>query len=515
MNKYAEQSNRDSTTFHREGTDSQNDPQDVLQTSEYYGGETNLPFVDSRNDRNPVTPSEEDMRSNQHKPRKLKRTRFPRSPNFPPFLGSRLQGKLPETENHLREMFPAPAISLRHSARTSRSKITTQNFTLCVQSGQILLYHNDEVIVDLTAPRKVRLAITDIVIYEGGTVSVTLGITEATHYPNIKTLTVYKGTEVYTLTPASRAAIFAEVAGDLFVHGDKAFYCLTQQFNALLDSELTRIASSKYTRIQVEFRRTSADYGSILTINGMAIIILTDAEVRAVASSQLLVYRDGALYFQQTLEERDALEVFPEVEQLFLLSPPAKFSSSIIQKYAQSSDDVLRGRGGVLYVHKATRTALFSREPSVNSEVERFLSNQFSRHEVAFSIKFETYVDDRSSVEVVILADGEVVLTLRAEEVVDQSVVPQHHFTYANSTVSISDGTRILHSIEGIRRITLHTSGNLTSHSFSSSQSIQGGGQFFACKGLGFYSEDATLNDQIGGALLVAEAFEVPVSLVP
>ena len=456
-------------------------------------------FKDSHSNHGSAPPPIEDRGPNKHKLRQLKKTRFPRSSITPTLGESHHQGKGSETENDLREAFPGPVVSYKYS--TTMSKSTTQNFTLSTRNGTTLLYHDKEKIINLTSPRKVHLSIRDTMTYEGGTVLVTAGITEAVHHPNIDMLTVYEGTEVYTLTPADRGAVYVGVSGELFLSENRGFYCLNQEFGTILNNELTRIASSNNSTPHVEFKGL-ADGKSILIINGMSIIILTDAELREVPSNQSLMYRDATLHFQQA----NSLEVFPEVEQFFLLNEPASAGGGIIQKCTQNLDGLIPG-GGELYVHKATRIAFFSRDPFINLKVRSIYSSlsPFSNTTIDFSIKFEAYVNN-GAVIVVILADRSEIMRLEPNQVLDQSIAPQHHFTYINNTVQILEGDHILDTIEGIRRITLHTNSKLTSHTFSLPEPVQGGGQLFACEGLGLYSQDATLNDKIGDAILAAEA---------
>lgn len=381
-------------------------------------------------------------------------------------------------------------------------KVPTQNFTLDIQGEHVLLFYGKKSIIDLTSPSKLSLTSKDTVLYRRRTISVISGITQAERYSTIDKLAIYSGTGMTTgTTLEDKGIVLRAASAELYVSGNTAFYSRSKHFNDLLSKRLEEIiANRNHARIPVEFRVFSG--GKILlTINNTSIIVLTDAEFRRVSNQQTLFYDSNTLLIQERTQV-GILEVFPAIENLLTLT--ALGHGEGITKHNSSLTRIILG-GGDLYVHKQTRTAFYSRDVILNNEISEFLMGlRPSLRNVVFSIRFETGVMG-GTLEVVIAANGNDILTLKPHRVIDQSVAARHHVTYANSTVYVMDGEEVLDAIENIKEIQLHNDDQLHLYTTEASELIPGGGQLFTCQGLGLYSVDADLNDRIGDALLGAE----------
>lgn len=399
----------------------------------------------------------------------------------------------------LREVFPA-ASNMKTSENHHPTRTYTQNFTLNIQNGKVLLYQDKAFIIDLTLPKKMTLAVTNSVSYARGTISITAGITEAQYFPHIQWFVVYNGTDVHTLTPANTGTLLTATTGQLFVSRNRAFYSSSVQFNTLLNENLAQIFSNiNKPESQVQFR-TLIGGKNILMINKTSIIILTDAEFRSVSDRQFLLYRNNTLRVQEVTES-DVVEIFPQIEQVYLLYGVVGKGT---KKYQHTLTDKILG-GGELYVNKLSKTAFYSRDSTTNKKISEFLESLMPPyHKLVLSIKFQASTDGRT-LEVVISANRDEVMRLKPNQVIDQSVAPQHYIAYHNNTMYVMDGDAFLDILDNIHQIRLYNEETLEFHTTSLVQQIPGGGQLFVCEGVGLYSVDTSLNDRIGDALLGAE----------
>lgn len=385
----------------------------------------------------------------------------------------------------------------------------TQNFTLNIQNGRILLYYGKQFLIDLTISERLELTISDIVSYSRGTISITSGLTETGQFHNFEKLIVYNGTGVHTLTSNDEGVtVLVAIVGEIILCGTEAFYSRNDQLNKLLNERLARLArisSSKTSKPNIPAVEFKAVIGgqTILVIDSAPVIVLTGAEPRSISDRQFLLYSNSTLRVHD-ITTRYAVETFLGIEKMLFLS-----ELEGIKEY--SNKKPVLGQvtgGGNLYVHITTGTAFYLRDVTVNKKIRQFLANPIPPLQTVFSIEFESGSDGGGGgggLRVVVTADSKVVVKLKPCQVIDQSIAPQHYITYANNTVYVMEREAELDAITDVYEVRFYDGNELLSYATSSPLQIPGGGQLFWCEGVAFYSVDAGLNDRIGDALLGAE----------
>ena len=402
-------------------------------------------------------------------------------------------------------------------ANSKLHTLATQNFTLSVQSGHVVLFYGPNSLIDLTSPEKLSLSRADMLSYRGGIISITTGVSESRRFPDIENLVLYNGTRTHILTRSSGDTLLTPGTSELLVSTRTAFLSCSAQFNALLDRELGRVLARRRERpaIAVEIAPLLGGIHS-LVVDRTSIVILTGAESRTISRRHFLIYTNNTIHVRREREREVVVtEVFLEIETLHLLAfndGHTRLSHALVGRIPG---------GGDLHVHMPTRTAFYSSDAHTNKMISKFLESSKSdttttaKANTGFSIRVEVGVDAvtslRGGLEVVVVTSdgGEEVVRLKPSHTVDQSVAPQHYVIYHNNTLKIVNGDSTLDVIPHVLRLRVHSGEEqLVSHMGSLPRQLPGGGQLFVCRGLGLYSSDTTLTDRIGDTLMAAETYE-------
>lgn len=380
-----------------------------------------------------------------------------------------------------------------------------ENFTLNLRNDQVFLLYEGEVIMDITEHQRILLTSQETVSYRRGVLSVASSLSlPLENFPDIQQLVVYNGTHMQLLPPDSKDVFLITVSGQLLVCQKKAFYSSSVQLNRFLNEKLLQIFSNtSKRRMVVEFKTLLGNQQSLL-INGTSVIILNDVEFRSISDQFTLLYLNQTLCIHNVLEDK-VMEIFPAVKDFFLLDVPPER----LEKYTDTFFRNIPGNGH-LYVHQQTNVAFYCRDTVINDEISDFITHQMQlslyQNIVALSLQFKASVNSRRPFNVLISANGDEIVQLVSEEVVDRSISPQHYLLYNENAVFIMEGSVLLDSVEGVFRLSVYDESKLLSFtSHSTEEGLPGGGQLYVSRGAGFYSLDTEFNDRIGEALLSAE----------
>lgn len=436
------------------------------------------------------------LKSDTHKETRTPSTRHSSSPNHPHIRVKR--------SGSLHEVFSTPLLT---APTRPHHNTPTQNFTLEVQRGHVLLLYGRDPVVDLTAPTRLILTSANVLTYRRGAVTSTAGIAEAGHFPGIRKLAIYDGSKLRIHERTSKGVLLAARKGVLFLSTDMAFCSFSEQFNLLLDEKLAQVFTNNDYRVEISVEsQPLSGGGSVLVVNKTAIIALTGIESRSISNEQFMLYEDDTLVVQEGLEWNE-VEVFPQVQQVYLLHGLAEGGPGGITRHCHNMAERIPG-GGELYVHPLTRTAFYSRDTATNKKIAGVMdSSRLPPNKTVFSIRFQTSKDGRG-LEAVVMGNGGDVLRLKPARVLTQSLAPQHYLVLRENTIHIVDEEleTCIDVMGNVHQIWVYDNDTLTAHTGSSGQQFPGGGQVFLCKGTALYSVDTGLSDRIGAAILAVES---------